>query len=1098
MLASSNELNRMRGPVLTHCRSSVNDQTWFRSIVTLFFLAGSLLVSQTARGQGGGLGGGLGGFEPAVSYPNDAYYTALLVYRDGDLERAVDLFDTANRRTRKDINGQWIDAIPVYAMLAECYWHLGDMAAVRQSVDSAFQLAIRYRGWLARPIWEDGAEHQRPSCPPGWPLAGSDRSQSLADFEVACNFAPGQRLTEQRSRTPTVAFEEANIKVIDIAEVMRGLATASYRRRMLMGPLSDQDSLTTELIDASKYPAGLQLPIARNLIGAMRAAEKFSGLKDTDAVQDAAGSAMFNGGVHPLTPVTLMCQASALAASEQPAVAVPIAANVAHTAASLEQYEWVGEAMQLAAGCAATPEQAESVRQIATTAATALLRKSRLGTLHCLIAAADAAVTAGQLDAAATLLAQAQSLSTRRDVFQPRLDAYGAFVAARLAAAQGSSAGLAAASDLDNAMTLMKSFALERKNRNRPLISMPRIYQLELVRMAAGRNLGGQSSDKLLEHYCDEPPDVLWRRDPVDALSSVMVNRTSAFAARLDLAAARSDGESVLMRADDLLDYRFCSRLPMGGRLLQVRSFVRSSDSLLDPKVAELRGKAPKIVKDLRKDVLAPAPADTKAIQMRAAKLEADTAAVALSRFNMPRTMPPPLNEKTDLKRIPDRKALLTFIYSGNKIYVTLAANAKVNMWVISGASRVSSEIGRVLRGIGVGNARGKRLPDDSSWRAEAVKLRRHLIPDDETITPESFDELVIVPDGPLWYLPFELLPFGEADSPLWADKLQIRYAATPGLAFRPTGIPATSRVLGVVADKFFAPRDPEANESIVQSIADAVTDAVRIPEKLNLPTSLLGESVGHLLVAAPVTPNMKAPLAVGIAPYDRTLPEGSLAAWLRFPAKVPASVILPGFRSAVEVGQVGSGDELFSIVCGLQSAGVRSVLVSRWIVGGNSTSLALSEFVQELPFTGMVKSWQRARMILRQSEIDPTAEPLLTQADHDREGITGDEPFFWAGYLVAAPLSQAELAHPDPFHLKGLGFTVHRAKIGARFTGLRPSATNHLASIGLTYQQSTLMRKAAPRQLTQATYSASSGKTLSSRSMRRMMERRRMMKSLL
>ena len=49
--------------------------------------------------------------------------------------------------------------------------------------------------------------------------------------------------------------------------------------------------------------------------------------------------------------------------------------------------------------------------------------------------------------------------------------------------------------------------------------------------------------------------------------------------------------------------------------------------------------------------------------------------------------------------------------------------------------------------------------------------------------------------------------------------------------------------------------------------------------------------------------------------------------------------------------------------------------------------------------------------MILRQSELNPMAEPLLTQAEHDREGITGSEPFFWAGYLVAAPMDAPQPA---------------------------------------------------------------------------------------
>ena len=551
-------------------------------ILSLFLFSCLPLV---CSGQGGGLPGGLGGFEPAVSYPSEAYYRALLVYRDGDLQNAVELFEDANRRTRRDINGQWIDAIPVYAMLAECYWHLGDMPSVRKSVDSAFQLAIRNRGWLARPDWETvlntGAQVAR--SPGLWPEAAAINRLPIIN---KMQYQSGQQLTAQALRNARGAFEERNIKVIDIVEVMRGLAIASYRRRMLMGPLSDQDSLATELIEATKYPAGLQLPIARNLIGAMRSCEKFGGSQDAVAIQDAATYALFSGGAHPLSAITGMSQASALAGAQQPPAAIPVAMNVGHTAAALEQYEWIGEALQLAAGCASTPQQAESVRQLANNVAASLLRKSQLATLHSLIAGADAAVTAGQLDSAATMLNQALSVSQRRDVLQPRLDAYGAYVAARLAAAKGSPAGLATATDLDKAIDMMSSFALERKNRNRPLVSMPRIYQLELVRLAAGKRLGGDSSDKMLAHYCEEPPAVLWRRDPVDALSSVMVNRTAAFAARLDLAASRSDGPSVLLRADEMLNYRFRSRLALGGRLLQARNFVRSSDQLLGPKTA--------------------------------------------------------------------------------------------------------------------------------------------------------------------------------------------------------------------------------------------------------------------------------------------------------------------------------------------------------------------------------------------------------------------------------------------------------------------------------------------------------------------------------
>jgi CHAT domain-containing protein len=113
---------------------------------------------------------------------------------------------------------------------------------------------------------------------------------------------------------------------------------------------------------------------------------------------------------------------------------------------------------------------------------------------------------------------------------------------------------------------------------------------------------------------------------------------------------------------------------------------------------------------------------------------------------------------------------------------------------------------------------------------------------------------------------------------------------------------------------------------------------------------------------------------------------------------------MLVGFRTPLDAGQVGTGEEVFTTICAFNAAGVRSILLSRWAVGGESSAIALRELLQELPFTGMNASWSRARMMLRRSELDPVAEPLLTKADHEREGLTGDEPLFWAGYMVSSP----------------------------------------------------------------------------------------------
>jgi hypothetical protein len=397
--------------------------------------------------------------------------------------------------------------------------------------------------------------------------------------------------------------------------------------------------------------------------------------------------------------------------------------------------------------------------------------------------------------------------------------------------------------------------------------------------------------------------------------------------------------------------------------------------------------------------------------------LEAKACAIAVSRVVLPKISPPLLDEKLPAAKLPSRTAMLTFVNAGNKLYAMLAADGKVSMWAIDGANRLPNEIAQLLRAIGVGKTRGNRLPEDQSWREAASKLRSRLIPDEQRLDAERFDEVVVVPDGPLWYLPFEILPVGDAQSSLLGDQLAVRYAPTPGVAIKsgmankPGALPPDNTTIGLNAELFFAPRDPEENETIVKSLMDVIGQPVRLPQTPSIPTSLLGTNVGHLVIAATRTAE-KNPLLTSVASYDRDSPYGTLAAWMRFPVPVPQSVVLFGMRTPVDMGQMGNGDEIFMTLCALHVSGVRSVMLSRWAVGGESSAIALRELVQELPVAGLNASWARARSVLRQSELNPVTEPLLTKSEHAIQGLTGDQPLFWAGYLLSSPPQpQAEKA---------------------------------------------------------------------------------------
>lgn len=977
----------------------------FRPAWIIFILTGLLMLADQ-RGAFAQPTVGLPGFEPAVgSYPSDQFYTAMTVYRDGDLERAMDLFDLSLRQTRRDVNGRWIDAIPVYAMLAECHWHAGNLPACQANLDQVFQLVVRHDGWLRRIDWgtvlqSTGVRSQTRGL---WPEAASIR---ILPTSRTVSFRSGEVVTEQRLAQGG-AIESLNIKTIDAMEIFRGLSIAAYRRRVVLGDLANQDPLATEMLDAIRYPKALTADFGKSIIGSMRSAGKFSMGDDTRGLEDSVKYASVRGGFHELSTVALLTQTSIIAGgSEWERRTLASARVTANVAAATKQPELIGEALQLAAGCA-TPATAASVQAFAKVAAASMTRESRLASLHCLIAAADAAVTAGDVVDATSLLRMAQDLSSRRDVVQPRLDAYGAYVSARLAALQGDSLGVGAASAVGKAVGSLSAFAFQRKFRGRVVPAMPRVYQLQLLVGGGARAAG---SDKVIRNYCISVPGSVWRRDPVDGLAASMMDRNAALMSWLRLAANDSDGREFLERLDHVLARRFLSELPIGGRVAQVRQLAGASEVVLPESATKFVNAAAENFQQLRRAAVKPVPADLASAVAQSDAMESSATRLALDRLEFPRVIPPPAPEKSIADLLPSGTALLTFTYLGKDVVGTVTVGGRTEIWRVGGASRLTVEVSQLLRKIGVGRIRGKRLPEDESWKEQAAKLEKRLFPDGPSTELADVKRVVVVPDGALWAFPFELLPLGtlagdrDADD-RWVDKFEISYAPTPGSAIGPVAMPAISRTVAMAANGFFVPRDSEANEAAVTSVMERLDDSRRLTSSDSLPGSLLGDSVGTICVAAARGLDPADPFAFRVAAYDAGTPLGSLRAYMRLPAASPRVLVLSGFRSSADSGQTGNGNDMFMTLCGLNAAGIRDVMISRWAVGGQSTATMLSELLPEIPHGGLVAAWARARTVLADTEIDPSGEPLLTQAEHDRQGVTGALPLFWAGYMVASPI---------------------------------------------------------------------------------------------
>jgi CHAT domain-containing protein len=87
-------------------------------------------------------------------------------------------------------------------------------------------------------------------------------------------------------------------------------------------------------------------------------------------------------------------------------------------------------------------------------------------------------------------------------------------------------------------------------------------------------------------------------------------------------------------------------------------------------------------------------------------------------------------------------------------------------------------------------------------------------------------------------------------------------------------------------------------------------------------------------------------------------------------------------------------------------TTGTRTILISRWRSGGQSSLDLVREFTQELPHTTPADAWQRAVQVVSGSPLMTDAEPRVKKSD---AALQASHPFFWAGYMLVDAGSPVE-----------------------------------------------------------------------------------------
>jgi len=329
------------------------------------------------------------------------------------------------------------------------------------------------------------------------------------------------------------------------------------------------------------------------------------------------------------------------------------------------------------------------------------------------------------------------------------------------------------------------------------------------------------------------------------------------------------------------------------------------------------------------------------------------------------------------LPELPAASALLEFYFSGNDVLRFLVDESGVRGDLLPDAV---PELTRLLRTFRLNldateaQTAGRRGGLLTQARAVLARLYDRLLGD---LPLDSYRSLVIVPQGPLHYLPFHALFDGER---YLVERLAVSYA--PSAAVYGACVSRRPRRSGALvlahSDGGRLPFTLHEAEAVAGVLGVLVyTEAAAVRGLLHGTADKA--AVVHIAAHGWFRPD--APLFSSIE-----LADGPLTTADVFNLDLRAALVT---LSACETGRavLGGGDELVGMARAFLYAGAAGLLVSQWRVDDGSTAGLMERFYRELTRgSGKAEALRAAQM------------------EHIASAGSGDDrshPFFWAGFQI-------------------------------------------------------------------------------------------------
>ncbi len=963
--------------------------------------------------------------------PEPGYYAAVNEFYAGEYRGAERVLRRMTRTGVQAAQARWIDSICYHAMLGEVLYQQGRNAEAIQSFDQACLLLLSYPDFLRQVTFEDPRAEGN-STRQGVPWGQSGRQFALGDYPRMMQVMVGSAAGAQRALEQGGAFMQPQLWRVNVAEVIRTAALAMRRRNELLGPLGKHDRISKELATTLAR---------RNLTHSNHWSQAWTellagiakaGIGDAAEAKTRLDRAVIVGGTfdHPLTGIALLEEGKLAMAAGDHRTAGQLLVDASVAGYYYDDLDVVTESLRLgwvnflAAGGTGVYQPLEP--------AAAWAQGNRLwhvaATLR--LAQAENLLRGGLLvDAAAVVEETGKRLGEMKNA---RLGMKQMFLQAVVQVGRGQVEP--ASASLNRALTGQRVASLRN---------------FQIVRAGELADAGEMTARVAPDVYgalLADPTPADWTQRTFDTLAVTSTPHAAAFDRWFLAAIERKDTPGALEVSERAKRERFLTTLPLGGRFLALRAVLEAPASELTPQMVlerqqlaanfpaygGLAAAAAKLAQQMRSGSLKPEQgAAGQALVGQMAEWGKNVAAreqmlLSMALAPVPSSLVfPPLRTTEELKQsLAEGEALVVFHAAGGNLFGFLVSRQTEHAWPLGEAHEVQKVVADWLRLLGNYSASREIASDELSndkWREAATRMYQALFANARLDLAKTTD-LAIVPDGWLWYLPFEALvppgdkkdadKHGAAVGATLIERVPMHFGPTAALAvgdrrpFRPT------RHTGIVANELAAAEAKGGGESLsLKPLEDAVKGPVRLVPPLAQPGYLLAPLLDQLVVLDDVDVNRNDPYDWSPLPRSRGKNADSLAAWMGLPYEGPERVVVTGLPTAAETGlkvsrrgdaaAAAPGSEIFDSVCALMASGARTVLVSRWRTGGQMNLQLVREFVQELQHSPADVAWQRSVMLARETPLDAAQEPRLKRLDEMAEPPGADHPFFWAGYLL-------------------------------------------------------------------------------------------------